>query len=479
MKWWTDADPWQILTLDPDQRWNQLLRCYLGGSQTQPLRNTLEVVSKLGCDTILVETNYIGQDYRSEYTAFYSQLFRTVPDSAHRLHFYSFGHEKPPSDPIAISYQGTYLGYAVLRPLPRGSVVRACLPPPAEQRDHFYGLVTDHVHLFDREHDAVGMPFMQQDAHFTICAHAAAWMAHQAGALRRDTCPRPSADFALASGFAHPHPRVFPHDGLNDAQINELFSFMEMPSVFHSLVAPTNRHSRSRDKISEELADWLRPYLHSGLPALVAFDRHVVVALALDDSRRELIYHDDQEGPYRSGPIGDLLNQHDRGEGYVSVHVPVPRKTWLPPERAVDHARRGYSEIAKRLAPVRYPTEIVGDAENEQEGLGLPSRAYMCRGTEYKQRLRGRGFNGEVLRQLLMLDLPREVVVVEFYEDEPQLQTNPTVLVEVVCDATYSGVDLPDISWRVGDSLLIYRESRRKDALYQLEGSLPTTGILA
>ncbi|NLH69356.1 MAG: hypothetical protein GX454_04125 [Brooklawnia sp.] len=341
------------------------------------------------------------------------------------------------------------------------------------------------MHLFGQEYEVAGMPFMQQDAHFTTCAHAAAWMAHQAGALRRDTCPRPSADFALASGFVHPYPRVFPHDGLSDDQINELFSFMGMPSVFHSLATPDNRSSLSRDDISRSLTSWLTPYLHSGLPALVAFDRHVVVALALDDSRHELIYHDDQEGPYRSSTIDGLLNMHCHDKGYVSVHVPVPRKTWLPPKRAVDHATKAYPEILQRLKKMEHSTEIMGDAESERKPLDLPSRVYMCRGTEYKQRLRDRGFAGEPLRQLLMLNLPREVVVVEFYEKDPQIQADAAVQVEVVCDATYSGVDLPDISWRIGTSLLLYRElgprdrqSGPADVLYKLERPLPTTGIL-
>ncbi len=37
--------------------------------------------------TLVIETRYLDIDYRSE--AYYSRQFADVPDSAHRLHFFS------------------------------------------------------------------------------------------------------------------------------------------------------------------------------------------------------------------------------------------------------------------------------------------------------------------------------------------------------------------------------------------------------
>src|SRR5690242_2788559 len=67
--------------------WDALLGQF-GGRKGQPLERVLEVARAHRCRTIVEENRYVDPDYRSEYSAFWSQRFPATPAFARRLHFF-------------------------------------------------------------------------------------------------------------------------------------------------------------------------------------------------------------------------------------------------------------------------------------------------------------------------------------------------------------------------------------------------------
>ncbi len=476
MKWWLDARPWQVGTPDPQGGWPALTR-YLTGSNTEPLKRILSVIDEHGGNAVIIEAGYMGVDYRAEYSAFYSQLFQSVPDSAHRLHFFRFlGPEAVPQSPMEVAARGTYLGYAVLRPLPMGSVARACIAPPPNMRSLIRTSVLDRVHLFDLELTVRGVPFMQQDAQFASCAHAAAWMCHQSGALRGDTYSRPSADFALGVDRLYPAFRKFPTTGLTDAQLSELFNMAGMPAAFYSFEGLGPGVKGHADRLIT-LFSMLRPYLDSSLPALVAFDDHVVVAVGLggiDDM--EIFYHDDQQGPYLLGSLDRMVSTLSATNQGLSVHVPLPRKAWLPPETAIDLASRRFVRMGKYLQSKGHAGAELSRYWTADGALRVRRQAYMARGIDFKRSLRARGYVGDALSALLMARLPRHVLVVEFL-GEPNGESGNLVVGESLCDATYSGADSPIIAWRIGACLVVLPSVSEEKKVHHLRATQIISGI--
>lgn len=85
---WEEPKPGHAVTPVDDHEWLAAVERYLHGINDVPLRRCLEVAKSAGARTIVVETRYLDVDYRSEYSAYYSRAFPTVPSSTHRLHFF-------------------------------------------------------------------------------------------------------------------------------------------------------------------------------------------------------------------------------------------------------------------------------------------------------------------------------------------------------------------------------------------------------
>ena len=125
---WNAPDPAEVLHPTDDADWASALARYRGSLNDAPLERCVEVARSLGATTLVIETRYLDLDYRSEFSAYYSRQFADIPDSAHRLHFFSG--KLDTGSLWQGAEQAGYLGYIVIRPASTGLVSRAMLPPP-------------------------------------------------------------------------------------------------------------------------------------------------------------------------------------------------------------------------------------------------------------------------------------------------------------------------------------------------------------
>lgn len=125
---WNDPDPAEVHHPTTDAEWDAALFRYLGSLNDAPLMRCVEVARSHGAATLVIETRYLDIDYRSEFSAYYSRQFADVPDSAHRLHFFSKQLESQSLWQLDTDHG--YIGYVVVRPAATGLVSRALLKPP-------------------------------------------------------------------------------------------------------------------------------------------------------------------------------------------------------------------------------------------------------------------------------------------------------------------------------------------------------------
>src|SRR4051794_32208472 len=163
--------------------WDAMLKRYDAGPN-DPLARVFEVARAHRCRTVIEENRYVDPDYRSEYSAFWSQRFPTRPAFARRLHFFRrlIRDEHLPSALDADTVG--YVGYATLKPIAPGRVGRTVLRPPPRLSNATLALATDRISLFGTPLEVRGAPFVEQDGEYLRCAHAAAWMCHYSAALR-------------------------------------------------------------------------------------------------------------------------------------------------------------------------------------------------------------------------------------------------------------------------------------------------------
>jgi hypothetical protein len=157
-----------------------------------------------------------------------------VPDSTHRLHFFS--------KHIALQDLWTskrvnqkYLGYVIIRPNYTGLVARAMLAPPNDLAPYVRTSVKDTVNLFGKRLTVRAVPFAQQNAQLGACAQVSVWACHYSAYLRGDVGRRSLADFTLHADPSLSRGRQLPTNGLTVEQISHLFATFGLPPIVYDL----------------------------------------------------------------------------------------------------------------------------------------------------------------------------------------------------------------------------------------------------
>jgi hypothetical protein len=287
-------------------------------------------VITLSVKTMVIENEYIDRHYIEDYAEYYARCFHQHPRTCSRIHF--FRNEFNEAEFIGaisgsnadllskLQNEENYLGFVVLRPIPKTCIARMCLRP-YEFNDTTVRIQKSKqsVSLFGVELSIDTLPFLEQDKVVSACATSAIWVllnAHQKAA--QDALPSPSA--ITKSAFS-PHideGRVFPaHGGLNLQQVaRSLKAYGLEPTIF------TAEQFRDNDFpiIVKEI---LFAYGASNIPVLLGVDafevcdgkenrlgRHLVCALgyrakptssaspASPTAIDRVYVHDDRYGPY-------------------------------------------------------------------------------------------------------------------------------------------------------------------------------------
>lgn len=477
---WNEPDPAEVFHPRNDVEWDAALDRYLGSINDLPLRRCVDVVRALGAVTMVVETRYLDIDYRSEFSAYYSKQFGDIPDTSHRLHFFSSYLTK--RSMWRTARPGNYLGYVVIRPARTGLVSRAMLPPPPDLSTAVRTAVTEEVNFFGQDLSVTGVPFAQQDAQLGACAHAAAWVCHFSAHLRGDTGRKTKAEFSLkADASLHPS-RSTPSAGLTVMQLSELFRTFDLPALFYSVGElpspelpwqppdPTPVPDKPPGLWDHRIVAVACRHLNSGNPVLVGTRDH---AFVLCGYRRtnvprpgwiEFVRHDDQSGPYVM--VSNVLADVDPTTGKVygpwrTMQVPMPEKIWLAPEVA---ERKGgeFLERASRRISGSYPgPKPFTDLEELINQNRLRLHTYVTRSNAFKRDLVRRGVDTTIRRTYAFARLPRYVWVVEAIDKSLRDAGRPCVVGEAVLDATSSDNDPQQLALHVHGVMWLQKTSGR------------------
>ncbi len=470
---WDEPDPVDIFVLTDQSGWDALEARYPTDWEI-PLTRCLEVARRSGAISAVVETRYIDLDYRSEYSAFYSRTFPSIPDSAHRIHFFStiVGREALWDG----ASDGSYLGYVVVRPSELGRVGRTMLKPPPGQLDSVRAAVLDQVNLFGRALEVEGVPFAQQDTQLGRCAHAAAWVCHFSAHKRGDVARRAMAEFPLSANPGLGLGRPLPSGGLTVQQILELFRVFDLPAAFYKAkelptqpplpwvpdVADPQPSSTTDGEVNASaLVSICCRYLNSGFPVLVGTSSHAFVLCGYSRTKRDgqdwitFIRHDDQRGLYLE--IDDVLNDIDpaTGDKYGPWHyliVPLPDKLWLSAEAAESRGAQMLWALATGASQHVSETGLLLDLAPERLAL----RTYATTANLFKARL-DRGLDPTLIREYRLARFSRYVWVVEAIDRELRSKGEPCVVGEVVLDATSSDTQPEPLAVHVPGLAAVHR----------------------
>lgn len=427
--------------------WTALHAALGGGPQ---LRRSLKVARNAGCRTVIIEHRYVDADYRSEFSAYWSQKFRHSGAFARRAHF--FVEEVSDQQVASLEPTAGYIGYLVIRPIHLGVVGRTVLRPPREvaRKDPVLTTITDPVSFFGTALNATGVPFYTQDGLYIRCAHAAAWMCHYTSYLRGLTARHTTADLVALAPPELASERRLPSDGLNDLQLQAVFTGLNTPALTYRIdmlpvvlsvdPIPPAEGKLKRTKKQRDLAavTIITRYLRSGFPVLVGVPEHAFTLVGFyerepgNPESTVFLACDDQVGPYEE--LDPFKNDTERGF-WDMLMIPLPRRAWLTGEAAESDAYETLSNLRADETPL--PGAWVDTARTLKRGeLRLYSTLML--GRRYKERLVVQRRHEDAVRALRLAHLSQWVWVVEAVDEAARRQGEPAAVAEIVYDYTSS-----------------------------------------
>jgi len=363
-----------VISLKSDADWEEFSQRILfgmaRGANKRPWQRIVSILRRLKAIVCVVEYDYICLDYRSEVASFYSQLNAEISRRSTRLHFFSKEVLLKQVFILDDAQRKSYLGYVVLRPGDLPLVGRAMIAKPDYME--IAASVEETVNFFGQHIRVEGVPFMQQDERFDVCAHVAAWSAHYSAYRRGLVERRLIANFVASPQGLDPMAPVA-SKGLSSDDIADLFPRVGLRSVSwvgpgddpnpricvldpeiqaacqtiaeaHGLVLPqeNNRFGtfvaqfqgsasanvdinksdeelgvdfRQVDADEQILCDWLiysitHVYLESRWPIYCSTTDHALLlcGTSIVDGQPIFFFHDDQYGPYLASPSASGAN---------------------------------------------------------------------------------------------------------------------------------------------------------------------------
>lgn len=282
----------------------------------------------IDCKTIVAEDEYIDRHYLEDYAEYYARCFPFHQRKCSRLHFFSDEFDEHAfkealaneDDEFNQRLQKSYLGFAVIRPIPHTFFAKLCLRPfnahtSTVGRRVLRNLVS--VSLFGIRLTLDTIPFIEQDRVVSACATSALWTALSATKdAHLANLPSPSAITKSATHLLNEGARVFPTAGLTPPQVAR--------SLAHYGLTPSVIYLSQEDYI-DDLKERIYAYINNETPLILGGDvyektmqgpkylgKHLVcvVGYNLDESMRvgdrrlssdaidKIYIHDDRIGPF-------------------------------------------------------------------------------------------------------------------------------------------------------------------------------------
>lgn len=268
----------------------------------------------LGAKSVLLEFEYVDRDYIEDYSRYYVKRFNNLGHRCARLHFFTthdLDHGKidkilaEGDRQIESDLQRAYLGYMVIKPLPKTFIGRTCLKiyPNISNSEEKLLKRTYNVNLFGLELKVDSIAFQEQDKVVSACATTAIWCTlHALDWWQTRNIPSCSEITTNAINFIPESSNSFPKTELSNKQILRALD-----------VAGLRHHTESAKSISDDkFFEIVRSYIDSDLPLILGADVYssekkrkgahavCVVGYKLEGKTRTIYVHDDRLGPYVS-----------------------------------------------------------------------------------------------------------------------------------------------------------------------------------
>jgi len=346
-------------------------------SDTQQIQYLKVYLSGLEASSVIEEQSYFDRDYLDEFSAFYSLSSRGYPNICKRLHFFSSDlvtrellTSAASNDYDALkTIQNSYLGFAVIRPIPSAPLGRTVLrwfsdSYPATpritspSRKYF-------CHIAGIKLEVIGVAWQQQDSGVGACATVGLWVAlHSSAFDDHHAVPTTAQITKAAHDGASLGARMFPSNGLTMYQIMEAIKAQQLAPIWCSGdMRYMDKHGLSITGFSKErFASTCASFIRSGYPVLIwgqhlngSVQKHVLCAVGfresapvenepenvcLQDAETEYLYlHDDNLGPNVRFEI------IENGDDENGNSIPASIKTAPPKSNTGDSPTTNYPEI--------------------------------------------------------------------------------------------------------------------------------------
>lgn len=298
------------------------------------LRYFSDYFNKLNAKSILIEKRYVDHDYLEDYAAYYVRCFESYERYTQRLHFFSieFSEQQfrecltnPVSQLNQELLQEHYIGFVVVKPLPRTIIGRTCLRtyPSDNGRREFPILREFAVNLFGLSLKINSLAYQEQDTVVAACATSALWSCFQgSGKLFQHAIPSPveitkAATKHVPENLPANSARAFPNSGLTATQMATAVHDVGLEPYIIGTSSPyvlnSTMYAYLRGKIPSILTFKLEDVLN-GKAQLLGAHAVTVAGFSLGKNKPEpfdssgfllhasridkLYAHDDQVGPF-------------------------------------------------------------------------------------------------------------------------------------------------------------------------------------
>lgn len=266
--------------------------------------------------TFVVENEYVDHDYLEDHAEYYVRCFSEYKRKCSRLHFFknSFslgdferllnGEDGPLSSELL---QEEYLGFVVVKPLPKTIIGRTCLATYEHEGRRFFPITRAYsANLYGI--DLVvksSLAFQEQDTVVAACATSALWSVFQGtGKLFQHAIPSPSAITKTATEHITDgeRTRAFPSKGLD---------VIEMARAIRSVDLEPYTVNVANEYLLKSTA---YAYLRMGIPMIMGFPLFDVENIPNEMMGKHAValtgYSLPKGDPIPFGPSGFQLKAH-------------------------------------------------------------------------------------------------------------------------------------------------------------------------
>ncbi len=295
-------------------------------------------LNDLKAKSVVLEMEYVDKDYLDDFSQYYVRRFNGRGHKCARLHFFSsvFSHEEI-NDTLIDSHEErrnnlrkSYLGYMVIKPLPKTFIGRTCLRVYDSLLEEQMMLREYDVSFFGITMSVRSVAFQEQDKVVSACAATATWSGlHAAHWVPLQSIPSCSKITTDAVNFISDSSNSFPSKELSNKQIMRALDVSGQRHYQHPL----------SDMPQDVALLLIESYVRSRIPLILVgevYDNNnkemdfthrgghavSVAGFRLSQGNTDLFVHDDRLGPF-------VRSRVDAISGYVKKSANEKFSDWV------------------------------------------------------------------------------------------------------------------------------------------------------